>query len=308
MMIKRLTRFLVLLLISFQMILTVDAAILELDRTCTLTLTYVRNGEGFSDVTVEIYRVAEYSSNGTVKLTGSFSGYPIQITGISSQQQWKKVAETFRQVAASNGIEADCTQKTNAEGEVFFSDLKTGLYFVKGVQVQNEEGTFVFQDFMVFLPTPENNDYTYDVKAKPKYTEYTLPKTYTVVKLWEDASDASQRPDSIVVDLLKDGIVERSVVLDSANHWSYSWDVQGDEGTWSVMEVNVPQGYQVSIAKNAAAFVITNTKLPDKPETPEIPTTGDTSPMMMYLLLMCISGLGCLLLGFIVLREKKYEK
>lgn len=321
-MIKRIIGFFYILIICFGMIqIECSAAVPDPAHACSLTLFYTQNGNAFSDLQIDIYRAAELCANGEYALLDPFSNYPIDIHGITSQQEWQDTAQTIRNYVEANQVEAYQSQKTDEEGRVSFAELETGLYMVKGTTVSNNNGTFVFQDFMIYLPAPVENDYDYDVEAKPKYTEYTPPARYTVVKLWKDSDGSDQRPESVCVDILKDGVVQESVILNSTNYWSYSWEVSDKDGVWSVIEKDVPEGYQVSITNYKTTFFITNSKSskvpfdPDTPKTdtpdspdkpyPDMPRTGDTSPLLLYVVIMCISGLVLMLLGIYGLRKKK---
>lgn len=74
-------------------------------------------------------------------------------------------------------------------------------------------------------------------------------KSLTVYKEW--ALDQSEdRPESISVQLLKDGEPEgEPVVLNIANRWQYTWDnLNTKDHSWSVREVEVPEGYQVTVS------------------------------------------------------------
>ena len=293
------------LLICFQMVsLECNAAIIDPTHTCSLTLSYSRGESVFADLTIDIYRVAKLCDDGEYELLEPFSTYPIKIHGITSQQEWQDTAQTIKNYVTANQVEPYQTQMTDEQGLASFVGLETGLYMVKGTTAQDSKGHVVFHDFMVYLPTPIENDYDYDVEAKPKYTEYTQPERYTVVKLWKDSQALKQRPESILVDILKDGEVQERVILSSENDWSYSWEVSDKEGVWSVIERDVPEGYQVSITKDKTVFVITNST----PDEPEIPTTGDTSPLLLYVIILCISGFAMILLVALRLKEGRNKK
>jgi len=272
---------------------------------CSLTLMYSQNEYVFSDVQVEIYRVAELCENGEYKLLEPFSDYPIKIHGITSQQEWKDTAQTIKNYVVAEQVEPYRSKKTDENGNVLFEELETGLYLVKGLTIHNGDGIFTFQDFMVYLPTPSGNEYNYDVEAKPKCSRFIPPQEYTVVKLWNDSAANAQRPDAVYVDIFKDAELYQSVTLSSANNWTYSWKVSDEEGIWSVIEKDVPQGYQVSITNNKTTFIITNTQAPD---IPDIPKTGDTTPMLLYVIIMCAAGLGLLILGIRGLKDRRNEK
>lgn len=275
-MMKRTVCFFCALMICLGMIrVGCTAAAIDPSRSCSLTLSYTLNGIAFSDLQIDIYRVAELRSDGTYALVEPFSGYPIRIHGITSQQEWRETAQTIKNYAAANQIKTYRSQKTDDNGVVFFDGLQTGLYMVKGAVAQSGNETVAFYDFMVYLPTPKNGDYDYDIEAKPKCTQYTQPVKYTVVKLWKDSGASGSRPASVRVEILKDGAVQERVVLDGTNNWSHSWEAAENGAVWSVMEKDVPNGYQVSITENKTTFFITNTKSNPDPDDPDDPDTPD---------------------------------
>lgn len=321
-MIKKIVFFICTLMICLGFVpMKCKAAVVDPDRSCSLTISYTKNGVAFEGLNIEIYRVAEFFENGSYRLLEPFSTYPIKIYGVSSQQEWQEIAQTIKSYVEEDKTAAYQSQKTDRNGHVFFGNLETGLYMIKGVSVQNENKVVVFQDFMMYVPTLVENDYDYDVEAKPKSMEYVQPEKYTVVKLWKDLDDSQQRPKSICVETLKDGVLQESVILDSTNNWSYSWDVSEKGGIWSVVEKDVPDGYQVSIVNNQTTFVITNSKgkessentgKPDLKESidPVQPTvkTGDTAPFLMYVIILFVAGFGLMLFGILRQRENKDEK
>ena len=275
---------------------------LEPDRLCSLTLQYTQDGLGFEDLSIRIYRVAEAFPDGTFALIAPFDQYPVKIHGITSQKEWQDVAFTLKAYIAADSVAPTAVATTGADGTVVFDGLQTGLYYVSGVLAEKESGTYKFNDFMVYLPTPlEGEGFDYDVEAVPKCTQFTPNSHYSVVKLWKDAGNEQERPKEITVEILKDGQVYETVKLSQENNWSYSWTVPQDNSLWAVVEKDVPMGYQVSISENATGFVITNTKT--NPTDP--PITGDVFPMELMTVVLCLSGLAVLLLGAVGERKRK---
>ena len=281
------------------------AASFDPNRSCSLTLSYSRNGEACADLDIRIYRVAELCEDGTYELVPPFSQQPINIYGITSQQEWKEIAQTVHNCVSANQIPPYRTQTTAADGNVRFTGLETGLYMVEGTTAQCGNASVMFQDFMIYLPTPNGEDYEYDVTAKPKYTEYTPPASYTVIKVWKDGDKPDSRPKSVTVDILKDSAVQETVKLDSGNNWCYTWEAADDGSVWTVMETDVPAGYKLTITNNEGTFVITNAKTPT---TPNIPQTGDTAPVVLYAVLLCVSGFGLVMLSILWMRNRNDEK
>jgi len=279
------------------------AAPLEPDHNCSLTLYYTKDGTGFGDLEIQVYRVAEMFSDGTYALIQPFSTYPVNIYGIKSQKEWKDVAATLTAYISAMGVKPDRAGKTAADGTVVFSGLQTGLYLIQGVTAENGKGIYQFEDFMIYLPTPgESGAYDYDMEAKPKCSSF-IPKTeYKVVKLWKDTGSAKDRPKSVTIDIRKDGNLYKTVTLHSGNNWSYSWKVSSDDkGKWTVAERDVSEEYTVTISEKSAVFTITNTR---KAAPMQPPKTGDTFAFWPWVFTMCISGSLLLILSVYQKRKK----
>ena len=280
-------------------------AVMPLDPNAqaSLTLHYQKDGVAFADLTIGIYRVAEAFPDGSFGLIEPFASYPISIHGITMQEQWHLVAQTLCSYIVADQVAPDREAKTDANGTVCFSDLETGLYFVREVAAENTSGTYVFNQFMVYVPTPQpDGSYDYAVEAKPKCTNF-IPKTqYTVTKLWQDNGNQSTRPAEVTVDIYKDGVLQETQILGASNNWSYTWYVSGDDyGKWTVTERSVPDSYKVTIQENGNAFSIINTRQSQS----QTPQTGDTFTPLPWIVTMCFSGVMLLILGIYSRRRRE---
>ncbi len=118
----------------------------------------------------------------------------------------------------------------------------------------------------------------FDYPAPPP----TISKTLTVHKIWNNDTDA-ERPDEIVVNLLKNGQYFNHVVLNEYNQWTYTWNNLNYFNNWSVIEAEVPEGYEAKYDVYGNLVIITNTKVSgDLPETnptePQETEPDDTQP------------------------------
>ena len=272
----------------------------------SLTLHYQKEKQAFSDLQISIYRVAEAFPDGTFELIEPFSSYPINIHDITAQEQWKNIAVTLNAYIVANQLMPYREATTNDTGTAVFEHLETGLYLVSEVVAENNSGTYVFDQFIVYLPTPQTDgSFDYDVEAKPKCVNY-VPKTeYRVTKLWQDAGNQDDRPEEITVDIYKDGELWETQILGASNNWSYVWYVSDEEqSNWAVVERSVPEEYKVTVQKNGGTFSIINTHKSNQ-EIPDSPQTGDTSNITLYIMLMCISGIMLIVLGIYNRRHKE---
>lgn len=281
------------------------AQALDPSRECSLTLDY----SGFSGLEIEIYQVAAYAPDGTYALTGPFTGYPVKIHGITSQKEWRDAASTLAAYIAADSIVPTATGKTDENGFAHFSDLSQGLYLVLGITAETEDGIYTFENFCIFLPTPrDDGTLDYDMTAKPKYVRTPPPVVpgnvrYQVVKLWNDSHANHKRPNGVLVEILRNGVVYETVSLRPDNDWTYVWEVEKNGDRWTVVERDIPDGYTVVVTAAETTFTVTNTYPTTPPDTP--PQTGDDFPLTQYLLIMALSGLGLLALGIWYQRNKK---
>jgi len=296
---KRILPLLAVVVVCFTMLCPFYAAAitpLEPSAPASLTLHYQKGSAAFADLEIGIYRVAQAHADGSFQLVEPFASYPINIHGITTQEQWNTVAQTLCSYIVANQAEPDREEITDTNGTVYFSDLETGLYFVREAVADHFDGTYVFNQFLAYLPTPQQDGtYNYNVEARPKCTEF-VPKTqYTVTKLWQGDKKQDTRPKEVTVNIYKDGVLFETQRLNTQNNWSYTWYV-ADEDTskWTVAEQDVPEAYKVKIRQKGNVFSIINT-CKNGPETP--PQTGDIFTPLPWVFAMCLSGIMLLALS-----------
>ena len=156
----------------------------------------------------------------------------------------------------------------------------------------------------------EGNPYTYAFKVidLPGYTAetgitdegyFTIIYTHepvmydiAVTKVWDDMDNAyGLRPESVNVQLLKNGAAAGELTLDDSNNWTGIWEEQpkcsaGEEIAYTIVETAVPEGYSVHISGSAEeGFVVTNEHVSDS----ALPQTGDDSGIAMWIALLSVS-------------------
>ena len=283
----------------------VFATSIDNDKKCNLTLTYSKNDIVFSDLEINIYRVADCNFEKTVP----FDKYPVSVNGIKSQTEWNSIATTFSGFIQSEKITPYKTAKTDGEGKVLFESIDVGLYLIAGVTVDKENRIYTFFDSMLFLPIESDSEYLYDVSVKLKSDESeATEKIYSILKLWKDDGYIN-RPQAVTVDILKDGEKVDTVVLDSSNNWQYTFKTTDVKSNWSVVEKNISSEYTVAVTEKESTFVIVNTKKDLNTPPSDIPQTGDTSHIELYSIIFCISGLLIIVCGIGIRRvENASEK
>lgn len=234
------------------------------DRPASMTLEYKSDTEGFADVEFSVYHVADVSDAVVFTLTEEFSKYRVSFTGLDSEG-WRELAGTLAGYVAQDGLEPLATGKTDAQGQVTFSDLLPGLYLITGAQNMDEEYVYTPMSWLGMLPFLNSQDeWEYDVTSNVKYTQVDRYEKADrkVLKVWSDTGYEGRRPQEITVQLLRDGQVYDTVTLNAANNWRHTWPALSARYRWQVTEQDVPSGYTAAVKEEGTAFVVTNTYVP----------------------------------------------
>ena len=299
------TVFAVVFLLSALALAAGGATYVDTEATGSLTLTYGYEGQSLADTEIRIYRVAEISQYADFLLTGAFAELPVEVNQVKTQDEWNQVAATLSAYVTAMELPADFRAVTDADGTVRFDALPLGLYLVEGLRVDVEGGYRQFDSFVISVPDLDDTDaWVYDVQAKPKsvFREVTPdPIAYTVNKLWKDEGYSHLRPQSISLELYRDGTLVETVILSAENDWSYSWTAPDDGAVWQVVEADVPEGYTVTLEQKDNFFFVTNGY--NYPEDP--PKTGDITDLRLPLILMGAAGAGLVVLGILTIGRKK---
>lgn len=156
-------------------------------------------------------------------------------------------------------------------GRVRFENLKLGLYLV--MQKGEISGYYKIAPFLVSIPMTDadGSSWLYDVDASPKTEIQKAPDPsddFTKISVRKVWSDDGAHPQSIAVQLLKNGEVFDTAVLNDENGWEKEWTELEAGCRWNVVEKDVPQGYRVSYTEENNSIIITNTKEPEIPKDP----------------------------------------
>lgn len=138
-----------------------------------------------------------------------------------------------------------------------------------------------------------------------------------VTKVWKDDTEAD-RPESITVDVLADGKVVESMELTAADNWAGSLldmpaYANGKAIVYTVEEKAV-EGYTAAYSTDAnGGLIITNTLVPAptvdpgsnvNPEPAPTPQTGDSSNMVLYIVLAVMAMAGVCAMVFVPKKKR----
>ena len=281
---------------------TIDAKEeIDLTEDCNLTLNYYYDDYKFNETNVEIYYIASVTNDFRYNLSSDFLSYPIKINGIITDDEWTTLEQTLNAYIEADSINPIISTKID-ENTITLTNLTPGLYFIKTDKIDTEDYTLIFDEFLISIPAlNENGTWNYNVEVFPKAEEY-IPKyekvDYTVTKTWID--DGLSRPESIDIEIYEDGTLVESKILSSDNNWTYTWTTDDDGSTWTVVERNVKEGYNVSIQTKNRSFYIVNT---DPTYQEENPSTGDNIKIYLYLFVSSLLGIILLVISSLVQRK-----
>ena len=285
---------------------------ISVDTACSLTLCYGYEGIPFPDQSVRLYHVAEVSADFRYTLTPPFAASGLSLNGVQTNSEWNVIRSTLEALVLAGNITPTKTAQTDENGQARFTQLTPGLYLTSPVDVVRDDLTCCFDSLLVALPDldPEGLwQYQVTATAKPEALPPIHPEEeiqLKVVKLWKGDQERTDRPERIEVEIFRDGVSYETVILSESNSWSYGWTAKDDGADWKVVERNVPDGYTMTVAQRETTFVITNTRQ-DTPDPPP-PQTGDTSNILLYSILLFVSGSMLIILGILGKRLRHEDK
>lgn len=291
------------LLVMVQASPTARAAEIDLQRTGSVSVT-LRDGNapvpGGIFTLYHVADIAEVSGRLEYRFLEAFTGCGAELSDIHAEG----LAEHLAVYASANGV-TGTTKTAGANGRVTFPNLELGLYLI--VQEGRPAGYYGVAPFLVSVPLEGETGWVYQVDASPKVQpqpDQPDDEKLTVKKVWRGGSD--HRPESVTVQLLRDGEVFDTVVLSQENGWRYSWEGLDSSFRWTVVEAQVPEGCTVEYSTAGMTITITNT-LPGKPEeptTPERPPLIQTGQLNWPIPILAGAGMLLMVLGWLLTREK----
>ena len=185
---------------------------------------------------------------------------------------------------------ASTTLLTDEAGTAVLTDLPLGLYFIR--QTSPAEGFAPCTPFLVTVPVVTDEGYVYDVNATPK-TEVAKLTDITIKKVWNtDAS--SQATDSVTVQLLQDGQLVETAILNQANNWQVTYTDMPESDAYTIEEVDVPKGFTATYKQRGYVFTVTNTS-----------TLIQTGQLVWPIPVLAFAGIALIGAGAVLLQKKR---
>ena len=179
---------------------------------------------------------------------------------------------------------------TNIDGTALCNGLPLGLYFIK--QTGAVEGFAPCTPFLVTVPNEKDGEYLYKVNASPK-TEVARLVSITIKKVW-NTDKSTEAAESVTVQLLKNGSVVKTAILNAQNNWQITYADMPESDTYSIKEVNIPKGFTATYKQEGYIFTVTNTS-----------TLIQTGQLMWPIPVLAGGGMILIAVGIVLLQKKR---
>ena len=287
------------------------------DNTWVASFTNLPQYEAGKEITYSIKEVdvpAGYESSVTGQVvTNTYNSETVVLSGTkvwkdNNNQDGKRTTSVKVQILNGEKVvqEIEVSEKTGWK----FESKKLPKY-ENGKEIKYTVKETAMTEYKATITTDKDGKYTITNEHTP---EKTAVKGH---KIWKDEENKDGiRPASITVKLLADGKeTGQTATVSETSGWTYEFTgldryQEGKEITYTVEEVNVPDGYIASVE----GYNITNTHTPEKP-TPgkpnepgkpkkggELPNTGSESNQAALVGGISLLGLGT---GFLARRKKE---
>lgn len=276
------------------------AQIIQPEHAASLTLRLTEDGAGLPGASFRVYRVAAFDNDARFVLQEGFDAGDVDINKVEGTAAWSALAQAM----LAQVQDATASATTNDRGLAVMDGLETGLYLVVGQPVEIGYWAYDFAPFMVVVPCKDGEAWDYDVVADVKHERTAVTCDIKIMKVWKDEGYSKLRPENITVELLCDGQVAYTVVLNAGNNWTYEFIDLETAHQWTVRETTVPEGYVVEYSQQDDTLVITNTLTTMPTTPPDIPQTGLT---WWPVPLMAILGLTLVIIGWAMRRKWSNE-
>lgn len=254
----------------------------------TVTLTEQYEKTPIVGAQLAVYRVADLCVDSDGRMTYLYTedfenaGIPLEAADLAA----KLDAHVSQHALQATVLTTDAT------GTAFVEGLPLGLYFVK--QTGAVAGFAPCTPFVVTVPIQNDGEFVYDVNATPK-TEVAKLTEITIKKVW-NTGVSTPAAQQVTVQLLRDGFVIETAVLNSANNWQVTYTGMPESDGYTIQEVGVPKGFTATYQQKGYVFTVTNTS-----------TLAQTGQVLWPIPVLAACGMLLLWLGLGLLRKSRDE-
>lgn len=251
----------------------------------SITALYLIDEKPVQDVSIFVHRIASVDDDLNYTWLDAYSKYKLTVD-FNNDDKMAEVAQTLASYVSRDSVAATAQAKTNEDGYASFDNLTPGMYLVTGEIYRAGRYTYRIVPTLIPLPnTAKDGTLTFDANVELKHeSTYHPPEEPNddttirrALKVWDMGEGRANIPESIKVDLLRDGRLYDTQRLNNQNNWTYTWRNLDDSYSWTIVEQSVPDGFTTSASKNGITYVITNTESPATPP-PDNPPIDSGEP------------------------------
>ncbi len=271
-------------------VITVSAEEFDPEKTGSISVTLTEQYEKMpiAGAELNVYHVATVDINSGGNLNYIYTD---DFSGIGIAMDDPDLAAKLDTYLSENEVKA-IQVCTDTNGMASCTDLPLGLYFIR--QTNAVEGFAPCTPFLVTIPMESADDYVYAVNASPK-TEVAKLTAITIRKVWN--TDASTNAtDSVTVQLLRNGKVVQTAILDESNNWQMTYKDMPESSAYSIKEVDVPKGFTATYAQNGYVFTVTNTS-----------TLIQTGQLIWPIPVLAFTGVLLIAAGSVLVQKKRNQ-
>ena len=242
--------------------------------TGILEITYLVKEKPVADVIFDVFHVADFDDKGQVVWDKDCEDYRLKIN-LEDEKRLSTMANTLSGYLKRDRVRPTMTDKTDSKGIVLFDAMNPGLYLVVGHKYEANS--------VEYTPVPTFAQVTANLSTElqVKYERVTIKEDTIEKRVLKSWNDDGNHPESVTVQLLKDGEVYHTKALNKGNNWRYTWTDLDPKADWVIVEASVPSGYVMESEQSGSTTIITNTKQqtpPVTPTTPEPPAVTQPKP------------------------------
>ncbi|WP_455257142.1 Cna B-type domain-containing protein [Peptoniphilus asaccharolyticus] len=252
---------------------------------------------------IKIYKIANILDDSSFEINSQFDKYDIDMS-IDNYDLMDKlsVAKTLESYIKRDSIAELDKTLTDGKFEGNFSGLSRGIYLLVGNEKIENNIKYIMSPVLLKLDG-NSKDLINDFVLKYEKHNIEEKETIKAYKLWNDSK--INRPESIEIQLLQDGKIYDTTLLNKANNWKKIWDKLPSGHTYEVVEKNVPDNYKVLIKSEGSVFKIINTIKDGEKEPPKNNTVPQTGQLWWPIPLLLTISLAFILIG--IRKNKKHE-
>lgn len=273
--------------------------------TINMTLSTNDITEGVvSGAEIEIIKVAEAyenKSNLYFRYTEDFKSISRDITKLNSNNMDSYTSDIKSLVDNTDSI-TGIKNNTDNNGKVSFTNVDLGIYYVR--QTNDVEGYRRITEFLISIPTIENNDWILDIDCTPK-VEVDRKFDLVIRKVWENRTRFDNYKE-LTVALINDELdYYEEFIISEENNWELTVKDLYVSDSYYIEEITIPDGFKetykepeyIEEGNLLAGYVLTVVNTSTK-----LPQTGQNT-YIVYI--FAVLGLICITTGCYL--DRKYN-